>query len=147
MTKLIELTHPKHRCSYTASCPGVWKTEDGKFYEIQGDDVTEPSAAGEARIRISAEILEAAVAEPVAEARRQERREIMVLLGYDENGIDIGHQEGQFTIIDAVALNLEAVISDLQRLEADKVCIKTLEKIRVKLQAVVDRAAALHHGE
>ena len=35
MSKFTEITHPKYRCSLGA-CPAVFKSEDGKFYQMQG---------------------------------------------------------------------------------------------------------------
>jgi len=75
MTDLIELTHPNHRC-VGGACPGIWKTEDGKFYDFKGHmiecDQIGPTDIVEARVRLPAELVEAALcqagAEPVAVA-------------------------------------------------------------------------------
>lgn len=90
MTKLIELTHPKHRYGDSLTCPGVWKTKcmggacpgvlkKADSYVIIGrgplaadGDLRGRIGEDEVAAEISAEILEAALcqvgAEPVAVA-------------------------------------------------------------------------------
>lgn len=63
-----EITDPSHRCTMGASCPGIWKSDDGKTYRITGRltaAVTpieeEPRQQYEATVEIDAGLLEASL--------------------------------------------------------------------------------------
>jgi hypothetical protein len=66
MSKLIELTPLEFQCSMSMACPGVWRSEDGKTYQIRGlkvcptigtDDSYATIAGREETIEISSDLL------------------------------------------------------------------------------------------
>lgn len=90
-----------------------------------------------------------AISAALEEAVREERREIMNLLGMDENGdglvtvkewdgkpVNVGHDP---------YYNLEGALIDLRRQGADKVCIRTIEHVQEKLANVSNRAESLSY--
>ena len=58
-----DLTPAKFKCSYSASCPSVHKSDDGKTYRIKGAYISLEGhvTKKEVEIEISAELLEEAI--------------------------------------------------------------------------------------
>ena len=56
-----DITPAKSKCSYSASCPSVHKSGDGKKYFIIGKFVEKDDHMGEAMVEISADLLEEAI--------------------------------------------------------------------------------------
>lgn len=98
-----------------------------------------------------------AIASALEAERLEERREIMNLLGYDENGkglttksewnVTSGEDEAvtDISICHDPYYDLEGALIDLRRQGADKVCIHTIERIQEKLANVAKRAAAIRN--
>lgn len=94
-----------------------------------------------------------ALSEADARARGEERREIMNLLGMDENGEGLkstsswlastgGDEATQpVTICHDPYDDLEGALIDLRHQGADKICIATIEKVQEMLANVSKRAA------
>jgi hypothetical protein len=142
----IEITPAHLRCSI-GGCPGIFRLSDGRI-RVQGQlfgnedqeaSVVLPAAWGEGFAGLATAIT-AALEEAVA----AERREIMNLLGFDENGDGLRTVEewdGQTVNISHDSYyELEGALIDLRREGADKVCLKTIERVQKKLADVGSRA-------
>ena len=56
-----DITPAKFKCSYSAFCPSVHKSDDGKTYFIIGRFVEKDDHTGEAMVEIPADLLEEAI--------------------------------------------------------------------------------------
>jgi len=98
-----------------------------------------------------------AIASALEAERLEERREIMTLLGYDENGkglttksewnVTAGEDEAvtDISICHDPYYDLEGALIDLRRQGADEVCIRTIERVQEQLAAVSKRATAIRN--
>ena len=93
--------------------------------------------------------LTSAISAALSQAAEAERRTIMAKLGYDENGgyltEERKHKGLTVSVSEAADENLDAAIYDLERTQADAVCITTISRVRNQIMAVVDyaRSAAI----
>lgn len=95
------------------------------------------------------ELAVSAISKALEEAVREERREIMNLLGMDENGdglVTVKEWDGKpVNVGHDLYYNLEGALIDLRRQGADKVCIRTIEHVQEKLANVSNRAESLSY--
>ena len=91
----------------------------------------------------------AAIASALKAEREEERREMMNLLGMDENGrglVTVEDQNGTpVNMSHDPYYNLEGALIDLRRQGADVVCIRTIERVQAQLAAVSKRAASIRN--